>query len=164
VTITSEEVEQAKGTLPFGWGRFGKAIEHLAEISESGESLQAVCVGLNPGYKFRPDMVSGGLITAAGGPGATLTGVQALLDLKKTTNVVLACTNQRLIVLGTGGGGAPREHASIPLDGLRIVSRAKKEFVLGWPDGEMRIRGAAKQQVFGLLEAVESRARPASYD
>ncbi len=164
MTITSEEVGRAKETLPFGWGRFGKAIEHLAEISEPEETLLAACVGLNPGYQFRPDMVSGGLISVAGGPGAALTGAQALLDLKKTTNVVIACTTQRLIVLGTGAGGAPREHASIPLEGLHVVSRSKKEFVLGWPDGEMRIRGAAKSQVPDLLEAIDAQAAPARSD
>jgi hypothetical protein len=81
----------------------------------------------------------------------------ALNELTKTTNIVLACTNERLIALGGGAGGAPREHISIPYDGLEIVSRARKEFVLGRPDGEMRIRGAAKQQVPGFLDALGPR-------
>jgi hypothetical protein len=151
MAITPEEIERAKETLPFGWGRFGKAIEHLAEISEPEESLLAACVGLNPSYKYKPHFRAGGLL----GTG------EALHELTKTTNIVLACTNQRLIALGTGGGGAPRDDVTIPLEGLEIISQAKKEFVLGWPDGEMRIRGAAKQQVPVFLDALSAQARPA---
>lgn len=147
----SEEIEREKKTLPFGWGRFGKALERLGEISEPGEALLASCVALNPEYHYKAKFV----------PGSPLSVGHALHELTKTTNVVLASTSERLIVMGTGAGGAPREHSSIAYDGLEIVSRAKKEFVLAWPEGEMRIRGAAKQQVPAFLEALGAQARPA---
>ena len=46
--MTREEIEREKQTLPFGWGRFGKAYDHLAEISEPDESLLAAGVALTP--------------------------------------------------------------------------------------------------------------------
>jgi hypothetical protein len=73
---------------------------------------------------------------------------------------VLACTDERLIVIPTGVAGAPRDHSSIPFDGLEILSRKKRVFVLGWPGGRMRIRGPAKPQVPRFLEGVAAQARP----
>jgi len=151
VAITAEEIEREKKTLPFGWGRFGKALDQLAEISEPNESLLASCVALNPEYHYKPRFVAGTALSAG----------HALHELTKSTNVVLACTTERLIMIRTGGGGAPRDHVSIPYEGMEIVSRDKKQFVLGMTDGQMRIRGAAKQQVPGFLEAVAGQARPA---
>lgn len=133
------------------WGRFGKAIERLEEISEPSESLLASCVALYPSYHIRARFV----------PGAPLSAAYARHELTKTTDVVLACTRQRLITIGTGGGGAPRDQISISYDGLEIVSRDKKEFVLGLAEGEMRFRGAAKQQIPAFLEVLAARARPA---
>lgn len=49
----------------------------------------------------------------------------------------------------------------IPYEGLEIASREKKEFVLRWPAGEVRIRGAAKQQIPEFLDALAGQARPA---
>jgi hypothetical protein len=149
--VTAEEVERAKETLPFGWGRFGKAIDRLEEISEPSESLEATCVALNPSYRYKARFV----------PGTPLGAAHALHELTKTTNVVLACTSERLIVIGTGGGGVPRDHTSISYDGVTIVSRGKTEFVLGLAEGEMRVRGAAKQQVPAFLDALAAHARPA---
>ncbi len=151
MAITAEEIERAKKTLPFGWGRFGKALDRLAEISEPNESLLASCVALNPEYRYKAKFV----------PGSPLSVGHALHELTKSTNVVLACTNERVIVINTGGAGGPREHVTIPYEGLEIVSQAKKEFVLGLPEGQMGIRGAAKQQVPAFLEALAANARPA---
>jgi hypothetical protein len=151
LAITPDQIERAKGTLPFGWGRFSKAIDRLEEISEPSESLIASCVALNPSYQYKARLV----------PGTPLGAAHALHELTKTTNVVLACTSERLILIGTGGGGAPRDHIMVSYDGLEIVSRGKKEFVLGLPEGEMRIRGAAKQQVPAFLDALATYARPA---
>jgi hypothetical protein len=151
MSITTEQIEREKKTLPFGWGRFGKAYNHLAEISEPDESLLASCVALNPEYQYKPRF----------GPGTVLSTGHALHELTKATNVVLACTSERLIMISTGAGGAPRDHVTIPYDGLEIVSRAKKEFVLGLPAGQMRVRGAAKQQVPAFLDSLATQARPA---
>jgi hypothetical protein len=51
VAITGQGIDREKKTLPFGWGRFGKALDKLAEISEPTESLLASCVALNPEYQ-----------------------------------------------------------------------------------------------------------------
>jgi hypothetical protein len=150
IAITAEEIEEAKKSLPFGWGRFGKAIDRLGEISEPDESLLATCAAQNPEYHQSGKFV----------PGTTLGSANALLDLAKATNVLLACTTERLIVIPTGVAGGPRDHSSVPLDGLEIVSRQKRVFILGWPGGRMRIRGPAKQQVPRFLEAVADQARP----
>lgn len=48
--ISSEEIEREKQTLPFGWGRFRKAYDQLAEVSEAVELLLAAGVALNPEY------------------------------------------------------------------------------------------------------------------
>jgi len=154
LAITVEEIERAKNTLPFGWGRFGKALDQLTELSEPDESLLASCVALNPEYQYHAKFV----------PGSPLSTAHALHELTKTTNVVLVCTNHRLLVISTGAGGAPREHTSIAYEGLGIVSRERTKFVLGLPDGEMRIRGAAKKQVPGFLEALAEQARPVAGD
>lgn len=45
--------------------------------------------------------------------------------------------------------------------GLESASRGNKQFVVSLPEGEMRMRGAAKQQVPGCLDAVATHARPA---
>lgn len=84
----------------------------------------------------------------------------AFSEVTKATNVVLGCTNERVIVVATGMAGAPRDHCSIPHEGLEIVSRDKKEFVPRWPQGQLRIRGAAKQQLPEFLDTPAARARP----
>jgi hypothetical protein len=126
--------------LPRGWGRFGKAIDHLTEISGPDESLLSSCLGLNPQFRH-------GTITLAGG----------LVELTKSTNVILAATNHRLRFVATGAGGAPRRHEAIPYDGLEIVAVAKKDLTLRWPQGEVHFRGIAKQMLPGFVEALSGR-------
>jgi hypothetical protein len=138
--ITSGQTAEQKDRLPRGWGRFGKAIDHLAEISEPDEQLLAACVTLNPTFQHRTVTLPGGL-----------------LELTKSTNTVLAVTDKRLLVVATGAGGAPRTHYAVPFDGLEIVSHAKKEITLRWGDGEARFRGAAKTQLPGLVDALTTR-------
>jgi hypothetical protein len=149
VAITAEEIEREKQTLPFGWGRFGKALERLAEISEPNESLLASCVALNPEYRQGGRFVPG-------------TAASAVYELSKSTNVVLACTNERLIMISTGVGGAPRDHVTIPFEGLEIAERGRRLFVLATPEGRIKIRSAPKQQMPAFLEALQARARPAT--
>ena len=37
--------------MPFGWGRFGKALDHLAELLEPGETLETTAVGVYTLYR-----------------------------------------------------------------------------------------------------------------
>jgi hypothetical protein len=149
MAISQDEIEREKKRLPRGWGRFGKSVERLAELSEPDETLLSSCVGLNPEFRHRH---------WSGHDAVALAG--ALSEMTKATNVVLGCTNERVIVVATGFGGAPRNDYSIPLHGLEIPSRADKEFVLSWPEGEVRIRGGHKKQVPEFLDAVAAQARP----
>jgi Bacterial PH domain len=144
VAITQDEIEREKKTLPFGWGRFGKSIEQLAEISEPNESLLASCVALNPEYRQGGRFVPGTLASAVS-------------ELTKSTNVVLGCTNERLIMLATGVTGAPRKHISLSYEGMEIVERESRLFVLETPAGRIKVRSAAKQQVPLFLQALEGR-------
>jgi hypothetical protein len=151
MAITSEEIASEKKRLPRGWGRFGKSLDRLAEISAPGESLLSSCVGLNPTFKHKAHVAHDAIAL-----------VGAFSEMTKSTNVVLASTNERLIVVGRGFAGAPRDDYSIPYDGLEVVSRAAKEFVLSWPEGQVRIHGAAKQQVPEFIDTLAAQARPPS--
>jgi hypothetical protein len=143
--ITSEQAAPQKDTLPRGWGRFGKAVDHLVEISTPDEELVATCVTLNPTFQHRAISTEG-----------------TLLELTKSTNTVLAVTTRRLIVVATGAGGAPRSHYVIPFEGLSITDQGKKEVTLGWAEGEARFRGAAKPQLPALVQALNERIQPAT--
>ena len=145
--MTPEEIEREKQTLPFGWGRFGKAYDQLAEISEADESLLAAGVALNPEYRQGGRFVPGTLASAVS-------------ELRKTTNVLVACTSERLLMISTSVTGGVREHVSIPYEGLEIVERAKRYFVISVPEGRIKIRGMAKQQQPRFLEVLEAQARP----
>jgi hypothetical protein len=141
VAITAEEIEREKKTLPFGWGRFGKAYDQLAEISEPDESLLAGGVALNPEFKqgrFVPGTVP-----------------SMVADLISSTNVLVACTSKRLILLSTNIAGGARKHIAIPYEGMEIAERAKRYFILGIPQGRVKIRGMAKQQQPRFLEVLE---------
>jgi hypothetical protein len=147
VAITTEEIEREKKKLPFGWGRFGKAYDQLAELSEPDESLLAAGVALNPEYRQGGRFVPGTLASAVS-------------ELRKTTNVLVACTNQRLIMVSTGVAGGVRNHASISYEGMEIVERARRYFVITIPEGRIKIRGMAKQLQPRFLEVLEANARP----
>jgi hypothetical protein len=138
VGITAEEIGREKGRLPRGWGRFGKALEQLAEISQPDESLLSSCVTLNPQFRHTSVSLAGGL-----------------LEMTDSTNVVLGATSERLIVITTGMAGAPRKHYVLPWEGLRITDRKKNEFTLRAEAGVIRFRGAAKQMMAGFLDAVD---------
>lgn len=149
MAITREEIEREKKTLPFGWGRFAKAYDRLGEISEPDESLLVAGVALNPGYRQDARYV----------PGTVLSAVH---ELRKTTNVLVACTSRRLIMVSTGVAGGVRDHASVPYEGMEIVERARRYFVIGVPEGRIKIRGMAKQQQPRFLEVLEPQVRPVS--
>jgi hypothetical protein len=135
VAIGSDDIAREKDRLPRGWGRFGKSLERLADIAEPDESLLCTCVALNPDFEHR-SMSMGG----------------TLIEMTKDTNVVLGLTDRRLILVATGMGGGPRSDESIPIEGLEVAERKKKEFVLVWPGGSVRLRGAAKQMLPEFLD------------
>ena len=137
--ISSAETSREKDLLPFGWGRFAKAIDRLADVSESEESLLAACVTLNPAFKHRA---------------ITLVGI--LYELKDSTNVVLAVTNQRLLVIPTSVSGAPGAEQTIAFAGLELVAHDKREITLRWSEGEASFKGAAKTMVTPFLNALRS--------
>ena len=141
MTATAEDIEREKDRLPRGWGRFGKALEQLAGICEPDESLLSTCVTLNPQFRHSSSTLAGGL-----------------LEMTDSTNVVLAATSKRLIVISTGMSGAPRKHYDLSWDGMQIAERKKNEFTLRTEAGEIRFRGAAKQEVPGFLDAVQDQA------
>jgi hypothetical protein len=140
LVITIEETEREKRKLPRLWGRFGKSIDRLIEVSEPDESLLAACITLNPEFTHRT-------ITLAGG----------LVEMTKSTNVVLAATDRRVLVLATGIAGGARDHHAIPYEGLQVAGHGKTDVTLRWSEGEARFAGAAKTMVADLVAAIESR-------
>jgi hypothetical protein len=134
---TAEQIAAQKDRLPRGWGRFGKAIDELASITDADEQLLAACVTLNPTFQHRSVTLAGGLFEAT-----------------DATNVVVAATDRRVLVVQTGMSGGPRGNSEISYDGLQVVDQGKKEFTLRWPAGDARFRGAAKTMVAPLLEVI----------
>jgi hypothetical protein len=136
-------VEREKDLLPFGWGRFGKTLDALPELLDPDEELLAACVGLNPSFEHTA-------ITLAGG----------LRELTKSTNIVLAATDRRLLLVPTGAGGAPREqreHSELSYEGMAIAEVGKRELKLTWPEGSMIVKGMAKPMLPPLEQALRGR-------
>jgi hypothetical protein len=143
--VTTAEVAEQKGRLPMGWGRFGKTLEHVIELAEPDEPLLAACVTLNPTFVHRSISLAGGLY-----------------EMTKSTNVVLAATDRRLILVATGMGGAPMNHQELSYLGLEISAVDKKELTLRWADGEARFNGAAKSMLAPFAAALAERIRSAA--
>lgn len=133
-------IERETDLLPFGWGRFAKSLEAIAAVAEPDEELLAACIGLDPTFEHRS-------ITLVGG----------LRELTKSTNLVLAATDRRLLLIPTGAGGAPRDHSELAYDGMTIEEVGKRELKLAWPDGSLRIKGMAKSMLPGLERALRQR-------
>ncbi len=64
-------------------------------------------------------------------------------------------------MISTGVAGGVGEHVSIPYEGMEIVERARRYFVIAVPEGRVKIRGMAKPQQPRVLEVLEARVRPA---
>lgn len=135
-------VEREKDLLPFGWGRFGKAIEKLPELLDPEEELLAACVGLNPSFEHRS-------ITLAGG----------LRELTKSTNLLLAATDRRLLLIATSAGGSPRDHSELAYDGMAVEKVGKRELKVTWPEGSMLIKGMAKPMLPPFVQALPGPGR-----
>jgi hypothetical protein len=139
VCMTPDEAGVQKARLPRGWGRFGKAIDSLLEVAAPDEPLLAACVTLDPTFQHRTVGLAGGLIEATG-----------------DTNVVVAVTDRRLLVVRTAMNGNPRGHDEIAFDGLLIAAREKKEFTLSWPEATARFKGAAKTMIGPFLDTLDA--------
>ena len=140
LVLPANAIDREKDLLPFGWGRFGKSLERLAELTEPEEELLAACVGLNPTFEHRSSSLGG-----------------VMREINESTNVVLAATDRRLLLLSTGMGGAPRDHAELAYDGMTIERVGKRELELTWPEGTMRVDGLAKKMLPGFEQALERR-------
>jgi hypothetical protein len=136
---TADQIAVEKDRLPRGWGRYGKAIEELATITDADEQLLATCVTLNPTFQHRSISLAGGVY-----------------EMTEATNVVVAATDRRVVVVQTGMGGSPRGHYDIPYAEVEVVDEGKKEFTLRWSAGDARFRGAAKTMVGPLLDALKA--------
>ena len=157
MAIDSAQIEREKDRLPRGWGRFGKALDQLAEISEPDESLLSTCIGVNPSFKIGGTLTEPAVGLAAGAVAGRMAGIAAAA--RKDTNLLLAATDRRIIALATGLRGDAREHGSIPYEGLEIEA-GKKNLVLRWPEGSLELGGAHKKQVPEFVEAARSQTRP----
>jgi hypothetical protein len=155
VAIDSAQIEREKDRLPRGWGRFGKALDQLGEISEQDESLLSTCIGVNPAFEIRGSAGSAGVGLAAGAVAGRMAGIAAAA--RKDTNLLLAATDRRLIALATGLRGDAREHGAIPYEGLEIEAEGKKKLVLRWPDGALELGGVHKKQLPDFVETVRAR-------
>jgi hypothetical protein len=156
VAIDAAQIEREKDRLPRGWGRFGKALDQLAEISEPDESLLSTCIGVNPEFTTRGGVREAGVGLAAGAVAGRMASLAAAAG--KDTNLVLAATDRRIVALATGLRGDPRDHASIPYDGLVVDVEGKKKLALRWPDGSLELGGVHKKQLPEFVEAARRAA------
>jgi hypothetical protein len=157
--IDESQIEREKDRLPRGWGRFGKALSHLAEVAQPGESLLSTCIGINPEFKISGSLSEPSVGLAAGAVAGRMAGIAAAAT--KDTNLLLAATDQRIIAMATGLRGDPREHASIPYEGLELAAVEKKKISLRWPEGSLQLGGIHKKQLPAFLEAIQAQtAKP----
>jgi len=144
---TTEEIARAKDTLPRGWGRFGKAIDHIAGQLADDEPLLAVVVAIDPALD--QGRVPGGHASAL-----------AVFGAMKRTNVVLGATDRRILVVATAILGGPRETAELDYDGLTIAPGAKETgFSMTLAGAQVDFSGAAKTQLPAFVETVTAHAR-----
>jgi hypothetical protein len=134
------ELERERKRLPWGWGRFGAALERLAEVAPPGERLIVTAVGVNPDY--REDHVLGPL-----GAGQT--------------NLLLAVTDRSLVAIGTTLAGKPTGEVVVPwteVGGVEIDLK-KRRVDVKFGGGTVSVQAIAKK-AFGALAAALA-ARPA---
>jgi hypothetical protein len=154
--IDESQIEREKGRLPRGWGRFGKALSHLAEVAQPDESLLSSCIGINPEFKRGGGLSEPTVGLAAGAVAGRMAGIASAA--KNDTNLLLAATDKRIIAMATGLRGDPREHGSIPYQGLEITAVEKKKISLRWPEGSLELGGIHKTQVPAFVEAIRAQA------
>jgi hypothetical protein len=132
---TTSAIEREKKRLPFGWGRFGKALDRLAELLEPGEVLESTAVGVFSAYREK------------------WFGKYGVGE----TNVLLGVTDRRLFVMGTTLRGIPIDHDApewAELTEFMVVSDKKRSVAVSWSDGAVGIDSIAKSAYGGLVTAV----------
>ena len=154
MAINESQIEREMDRLPRGWGRFGKALSHLVEVAQPDESLLSSCVGINPEFKIRGGASEGTVGLGAGEVAGRMAGLAVATT--KDTNLVLAATDKRIIAMSTGLRGDPREHASIPYQGLEIAALEKKKISLRWPEGSLHLGGIHKKQLPAFVEVIRA--------
>lgn len=156
MAIDESQIQREKDRLPRGWGRFGKALSHLGQVAQPDESLLSSCIGINPEFKIGGTLTEPAVGLAAGAVAGRMAGIAAAAT--KDTNLLLAATDKRIIAMATGLKGDPREHASIPYEGLEIAALEKKKISLLWPEGSLQLGGIHKKQLPAFVEAIRARA------
>ena len=114
------------------------------------------CIGINPEFKIGGTLTQPAVGLAAGAVAGRMAGIAAAAT--KDTNLLLAATDKRIIAMATGLKGDPREHASIPYEGLEIAAVEKKKISLLWPEGSLQLGGIHKKQLPAFVEAIRARA------
>jgi hypothetical protein len=155
MAIDESQIQREKDRLPRGWGRFGKALSHVREVAQPDESLLSTCIGINPEFQLRGSLTEPVVGIAAGPVAGRMAGIAAAAT--KDTNLVLAATDRRIIAMATGLRGDPREHGSIPYEGLEITAVEKKKLSLSWPEGSLQLGGVHKKQLPAFVEAIQAR-------
>ena len=137
----STAIEREKERLPFGWGRFGKALDRLGELLEPGEELEIASVGVYS--KYREQHVFGEL-----GAGQT--------------NAVVGVTDRRLFLIGTTLRGKPLGHDAIEwaeVSDFSVVSDKKRSIAVTSPGGTAAVDSIAKSAFADLMTAVAAHTR-----
>ena len=131
---TSEAIKREKKRLPFGWGRFGKALDRLGELLEPGEVLEFSAIGVYSQYREQH-------------PFGQLGAGQM--------NVLLGVTDRRLFVIGTALSGKPLDHHAIAwadLTEFAIIPDKKRAVAVAWPGGAVAVDSVAKSAFGGLSD------------
>lgn len=132
-------IEREKKRLPFGWGRFGKALDRLAELLEPGEVLESTAIGVYRDFREQP----------FGPIGAGL------------TNILVGVSDRRLFLIGTTLKGNPLGHHAVEwahLIGFAVESDKKRNVAVSWTGGAVAIDSIAKSAFRDLVAAVAAHA------
>ncbi len=137
---TASAVKREKKRLPWGWGRFGKAIDRLAELLEPGEVIESTAVGVYSQYREQHPFGRFG----AG-----------------QMNVCIGVTDRRLFLIATTLGGGPLGHDVVEwadLTEFRVDSDKKRSIAVSWPGGALAVDSTAKSAFRDLVAAVGAHA------
>jgi hypothetical protein len=136
---TASAIKREKKRLPFGWGRFGKAIDRLAELLEPGEALEFAAVGVYSQYREQHPY---------GQFGAGL------------TNVLVGVTDRRLFLIGTALSGSPLAHHAIEwadVTEFTVDPDKKRGIAVTSPGGAVAVDSIARSAFGDLVAAVAAR-------